>query len=431
MQLWRSDPLITVLSFADTQAQGGQPQPTPGLEDVASIALSSNKGSVCAGGVGSPVHQATLVATAKNKDGRVLSGKSISFTVQNADASGASDEVGSLSASNPTSGSPLTVTTNANGDATVTFTSSRVIGASNIIKAASNGKEATTSISMADESGTPTISKANMIADGEDSAELKLTLTSEGGAVDGHSISWRISKVTYKDENDNIVNVDSADFPSYGGITPISPVTNASGISTAKFTTGTNGGSITFEATDNSVTQKGQTGGLGSQSAAGSSAAGTPQPKSFVLAAYAAPTGVICVVCRANDIGNHAYLRVAMRGSGGWYGFYPATPPGTSQQEVPGQIRSTAPDGNWGGDASPGGEWRWVFYKKPISEINESLKNIRESIAITPKYSLGGYNCTDWVNDMLPQSMQQALSKPSKPTSLVRGLMSGANQSND
>ena len=277
--------LATVASFGlcfhNAHAQGGQPQPTPGLEDVATISLSSNKGSVCAGGVGSPVHQATLVATAKNKDGRVLSGKSISFTVQNADAGSAPDEVGSLSASNPTSGSPLTVTTNANGDATVTFTSSRVIGASNIVKASSNGKEAQTTIDMADESGTITIDKTELIADGVDFTYLRLPLTSGGGAVDGHSISWRISKVTYEDENGAIVVVAPSEYSNYGSI-EASSTTGADGEAKAKYTTGTSGGTIEFEADDTSVSVKGGgTGGLGSQSAASASSSSTRGSKKF------------------------------------------------------------------------------------------------------------------------------------------------------
>lgn len=256
---------IAISGFGfSANAQEGQPQPTPNDETVASVTISSSKGSVCAGGVGSPVHQAELTATAKNHKGEVLKGKSIGFSVKNADENGASDEVGSV-------GTP---TIHESGDVTAKFTSSRVIGASNIITASFDGKEATTSISMADVYASPTISKPNLVADGVDSAKLKLTLTS-GGAVDGHSISWRIARVTYMDEDDLTVEASPSEFAAFGSISFVEddhPSTNAQGLAQATYTTGTRGGTIYFEAEDTTVSVKnGGTGGFGGQSAASAS----------------------------------------------------------------------------------------------------------------------------------------------------------------
>lgn len=219
------------------------------------MGVSSSQATVCAGGVSSAMHQATITAVVKDGKNVVIPNASVSFSVANANSNDASDEIGSLSSSS--------ATTDSNGVARVTFTSSHVIGAKNKVTASYGGVSNSVTITMGDEDGdiTPP-DRTDLVADGQDSVVLKWPLTFGSSPVTGHSIQWKMVDVTDEDGNP----VDPANYSDYGTI--ISGPLDANGAYTAKYTTGTKGGSISFDATDTTVVVKsaGGTGNVGASS---------------------------------------------------------------------------------------------------------------------------------------------------------------------
>jgi len=221
---------------------------------IVKVDLETNKPNICGGNVQSAVHQCNLIATLTP----ALSGETVNFELagNNLEAEVAN---GSLSA-------PSAVT-DADGKAQVTLTSSAY--ASNptdgpefkaSIKASPQSdptgfdtKEVTYDApQMSMEFLDPTTGepKSEMMANGEDQLKVKLTMTSNGASVDGHSIQW-----SFKFWTDDPATTDPVENPGaeYGSISAINATTNASGISEAIYTAGTMGGYIEFVATDNSV----------------------------------------------------------------------------------------------------------------------------------------------------------------------------------
>ena len=212
------------------------PLPAPSL----TLAPSPNfPDSIVAGGGASEV-TATYSGSATN------AGHTVAFSYRYSDAASFSE--------------PVNVTTEADGTAKFPVT----LGASTgkiVVKATCEGQEKETTITVGKPEGNVNVVKPSLIADGQDSTNIELHLTYNGQNVSGHSISWRISHVenaqgqtVTPDENGNYNYLD------YGVLTEVinngsneTNTTKSNGLSIVRYTTGTLPGTITFEATDNSV----------------------------------------------------------------------------------------------------------------------------------------------------------------------------------
>lgn len=209
------------------------------------VGAERNKDTICAGGVDSSPHQATITATVTGKGGQPLSGKTVTFSLTNSDGS------------YPASIDPQQATTDASGKATTTLTSSQKIGVTATVKATCQNVEAETDpITMAKAQGTWEIDPQVLIADGESTADVSLTLEHAGEAVDGHSISWRIFKVW--DGSGNEVYTADPEWGSkagYGSIAAGPNTTDGTGTAATIYTVGTEAGTIWFEGQDTTVVE--------------------------------------------------------------------------------------------------------------------------------------------------------------------------------
>ncbi len=232
---WRADPVCE--NGTPTFAFASHPMPGD------TLSISSDKAAICAGAISSPVHQTTITASFRKSNGEPLSGRTITFSVENSH----SEYPASLSAS--------TAVTNAQGNAVVTLTSSRKIGATAIVKATAGDAEAqTASISMDDAAEQWEIDPQELVADGESTANVRLTLSFNGEEVDGHQITWRINQIW--DVDDNLIYKADPAFGSttgYGSVSPTSTSTNNVGVVETTYTVGTEAGTIEFAALDYTV----------------------------------------------------------------------------------------------------------------------------------------------------------------------------------
>lgn len=372
------------------------PTPTPPSGGGSlSISLTSVKISVASGGVASPIHQ-TVVTALVMAQGAPLSNQSVSFTVANVDSSALPDELGSLSSS--------TATTGSDGTAKVTFTSSKIIGAQNLVQATCGEAKAQTTVSMADESGNVSLSKTDLVADGKDSADLQIALTSSGQPVDGHVIQWRISKITDVDGN----VVDPSKYLDYGSLGSASSTTDATGSAKTVYTTGISGGTITFEANDTSVAQKGSgtSGTIGTFST--SSASSTRTPVIFLSTAHTDARELwIVVPMNGANVGKHVHLGIGDPNtlSAAFWGFYPAScddePSSASSLgfvDAGRVVRSNNPPSGWKTSCY------WVKLDITAAQTSALRASIRNSAADPHQYIAGQYNCSTWAADMIQKS---------------------------
>jgi len=196
---------------------------------------------ICAGHVESPPHQKVLRARVTGRSGIGLSGKSVSF------------EVETTPSDYPATVSPAQATTDQDGYAETTLTSSRRIGATATVTATCEEKECELSptVTMIAEDDAWDIVPQVLIADGESTADITVTLTSGGMPVDGHEIQWRISSVW--DESGTLVYTAAPEWGSktgYGEVSAGPATSDGDGCVSTVYTVGTNAGTIEFEALD-------------------------------------------------------------------------------------------------------------------------------------------------------------------------------------
>jgi len=214
------------------------------MDDFA-LSISSDKTAICAGGIDSAPHQATITATLSYQSGEPVSGTMITFSLTNSHPD------------YPATIDPVSAATDSNGEAKATLTSSRKIGATVKVKAKYDEVEAETEqVTMEKATGAWSIDPQELIADGESQANVKLTLTYSGDSVDQHEMTWRISRIW--DGNGTLIY--QADPPSgspsgYGSLNPTNDNTDGDGITETVYTVGTEAGTVEFEVLDESVVE--------------------------------------------------------------------------------------------------------------------------------------------------------------------------------
>lgn len=207
------------------------------------VSVSATETEICAGGVTDDAHQTTITAVVKDSSNAVVPSVSVVFSVENSHGE------------YPAALTAASASTNPQGEATTTLTSSRKIGATAKVKARVATFEAqTASVAMQDAEETWDISPKEMAADGESTATIKLTLKYKNKVVTGHQVTWRINKVTNSDGQ--VVYTADPQMGSaegYGSVSPNSATTNASGDVETTYTVGTSAGTIQFAALDYTV----------------------------------------------------------------------------------------------------------------------------------------------------------------------------------
>ena len=157
-----------------------------------SLSVSTARSAICAGGIASAPHQTTVTAVVRTTDGLPVPGKMVRFTILCSDAQ------------YPAALSATAAVTDANGEAAVTLTSSRKLDSTATVTASCGSVEATTNpVAMADVTPQWSMAPDELIADGESTAEVALTLVFDGVGVDGHQVTWRINRIW--DEDDELV----------------------------------------------------------------------------------------------------------------------------------------------------------------------------------------------------------------------------------
>ena len=208
-----------------------------------SVSVSATETEICAGGVADSAHQTSVKAVVKDSANAPVSGLSVSFSVENSHE----EYPATLTADSST--------TNAQGEATTTLTSSRKISSTATVKARVATSEAETSqISMQDAEEVWEINPDELAADGESTASVKLTLKYKNEAVTGHQIAWRINSITNSDgQSFYTANPLSGSTEGYGSIASNTTTTDANGVVEATYTVGTQSGTIQFAAVDSTV----------------------------------------------------------------------------------------------------------------------------------------------------------------------------------
>lgn len=211
-----------------------------------SLSVSTARSAICAGGIASAPHQTTVTAVVRTTDGLPVPGKMVRFTILCSDAQ------------YPAALSATAAVTDANGEAAVTLTSSRKLDSTATVTASCGSVEATTNpVAMADVTPQWSMAPDELIADGESTAEVALTLVFDGVGVDGHQVTWRINRIW--DEDDELVytaDPQSGSAEGYGSLSPITGTTSANGMVKTQYTAGIRAGTIEFAALDYSVVTK-------------------------------------------------------------------------------------------------------------------------------------------------------------------------------
>lgn len=198
------------------------------------LSISSDKTAICAGGVDSPVHQATITATLKDDDGDPVSGESIDFTLENSNGD------------YPASIDQSTETTDAQGEAVVTLTSSRLIGTTVKVSAAYlNETKETDDITSGQPDGSFTTNGDPWLADGGSVYSMTFGLSFKGQPVDGHELTWSIPQFTISPQN--IISNPNTD---YGQIVQSDNETGQDGKADAQYQAGWVPGIVTFQIVD-------------------------------------------------------------------------------------------------------------------------------------------------------------------------------------
>ena len=205
-----------------------------------SVTATTSASAICAGGIADDVHRAEVTATVKDSDGVAVPNIPVTFTVE------------SSNSQYPATLTQDSATTDGQGKAVTKLTSSRKIGATATVTARiSGGEAATPAITMEDATEAWNITPEQLEADDQSEAMVKLTLKYGNQKVSGHQMTWRINQIW--DANGASVykaNPQSGSTDGYGSLTANSSTTNADGITTATYQTGTKGGTIQFAALD-------------------------------------------------------------------------------------------------------------------------------------------------------------------------------------
>jgi hypothetical protein len=236
---WQASDSSRDIALKVTYAEGARTCEDLVAVTVWGVVLDADRDSICAGGVASTPHQTTVTASLRPPQ----SGQTIAFSVA------AQHE------SHPASVVPVETTTDATGQATTTLTSSDKVGEATL-RASCGGHEWGVPVYFDTPSGDCTIQPAELEADGESSADLELHLTYSSEGVDGHSVTWRISRIW--DEDMNLVHdpdngVDERNGRNYGAVSPTTGTTDGSGLCGSTYTAGTAAGVIEIEAKDTRV----------------------------------------------------------------------------------------------------------------------------------------------------------------------------------
>jgi len=210
---------------------------------VKTLSVSADKISICAGGIASPVHQTAIAAIWKDAQGNPISNQAVAFSVENSHAA------------YPATLSAATAVTDNAGKATVTLTSSRKIGATAVVTAAVGTVQGQTiPISMDDATEDWEIDPEEILADGESTAAVKLTLTFDGLPVTGHQVTWRINQI-WNADNELVYRADPAfgSAAGYGSVSPTPASTDANGLVETIYSVGMEDGVVEFAALDSTV----------------------------------------------------------------------------------------------------------------------------------------------------------------------------------
>ena len=211
------------------------------------LELKADPTDICAGAISSAVHQSHLTAKLKSGSDTLLSNQTVHFSWKMPGASTTSEE---------------DVAINENGEAPLTITSGDEVGKVTVT-ATSEGisQEATVSLNLRE--GEDTWFNKNSEGEyvewdgdadtnGAEHEDLRFNLNFDGTPVDGHKISWRISKVV--DAQGNSISPNSEGlFVGYGHVSGPISTTNNTGAAYAQYYPGTKEGIVTFEVTDHSV----------------------------------------------------------------------------------------------------------------------------------------------------------------------------------
>ncbi len=212
------------------------------------LSVTTAKGSICGGAKGysdpNP-HRTKVTATLTDPDGNPIANETIGFSVTGP------------SVSISPSISPSSATTDSNGQAEAQLLSGDKIGTATV-KATYGTTEATADVGIAAPDGVASIDPEELVADGESTATLSSTWTFDLDPVQQHDIHWRISRIW--DEEDTLIydpdnGIDNRPTDSnFGNVSPIQMNTDPDGVAATTYTVGTSGGTIEFEASDNSLT---------------------------------------------------------------------------------------------------------------------------------------------------------------------------------
>jgi hypothetical protein len=165
------------------------------------LSLATDKYAICAGGIYDPVHQARLAAVLTDEQGRALPNQLVLFTTTDGTLSTAS------------------ATTDANGQATVTLTSSRNAAddwgpwEATVCAILSSQPDNFASVNIEFQAPKMEVTIRPRILNDGDLGKAVVTLTWNGLPVSGHVIAWRIARLW--DGNMQLI-YDDTGGPPYG-----------------------------------------------------------------------------------------------------------------------------------------------------------------------------------------------------------------------
>jgi hypothetical protein len=147
-------------------------------------------GPICAGAMSSPPHQCTVTATARDRSGNPLSGRSLSFSIH--------DPGGNTYVQNAASFSSATGTTDEDGNATTILTSS---DKQCVLVVVVGDDESEDSAVCEVAVSLPAAQHDPLLANGEAGLPIDLStfLSFSGEPVPGHSVLWEVVDVTLAD----------------------------------------------------------------------------------------------------------------------------------------------------------------------------------------------------------------------------------------
>lgn len=222
------------------RAQEGQLPP----ETVDAVSLTAQRADICAGARLMPPHCTMLTATVTDSAGNPLPNRTVAFSVT------------APYVTAPATVMPSSATTDMNGQATATLTSSDKVGIANVT-ATCEGVSASVNVTMGAPSGTVTVDPEYVFTGGEQAA-LTAVWTYAGTPVLQHEIHWRIVRI-WDGQGNLVYDADAGtgnDDGSYGIVPELGnvPTTDRTGTNSNIYTSGSEGGVVGIEAQDYSVT---------------------------------------------------------------------------------------------------------------------------------------------------------------------------------